>query len=377
MSLDDQLAINGTVNLLGDGQIRLFNQQSAKIVDGGGAILHNFENEIVGTGEVQVPVINESLINPSSNGALLWFQSTLDNSSGEILINSGARIRSSDTSPITGGLITGMDGSIEGAYRDNSFAGSVIIHSDVSFEGTMVNNASLVFRDNPGTVNNEFRIVGEVRLQGDGEVVLVNENRSKIVDGGSGSLTNEINTIRGTGEIVVPVINEGTILADHGTLKFSSDVHLEDESSNVAVLLNGSQFDQSGFLLFDQPLQLAGNVQILLGADFDADIGDTYVMMSAASLTGQFASVQTGLLQTEQFGYDFSVLNIGNDVVVTVTEKHLLGDVNLDGSVNLLDIGPFIDLVLSGEWQREADLNQDGIVDLLDVQPFVEIIIGG
>ena len=55
----------------------------------------------------------------------------------------------------------------------------------------------------------------------------------------------------------------------------------------------------------------------------------------------------------------------------------LLGDVNQDGAVDLLDVGPFVDLLISGEFQAEADTNQDGAVDLLDVGPFVDILTGG
>ncbi len=55
----------------------------------------------------------------------------------------------------------------------------------------------------------------------------------------------------------------------------------------------------------------------------------------------------------------------------------LLGDVNLDGSVNLLDVAPFVALLTSGNFQAEADINQDGIVNLLDVAPIVAILTGG
>ena len=55
----------------------------------------------------------------------------------------------------------------------------------------------------------------------------------------------------------------------------------------------------------------------------------------------------------------------------------LLGDVNIDGSVNLLDVAPFIELLTNGSFQGEADINQDGVVDLLDVAPFVDLLSGG
>lgn len=55
----------------------------------------------------------------------------------------------------------------------------------------------------------------------------------------------------------------------------------------------------------------------------------------------------------------------------------LLGDVNLDGTVNLLDVDPFIDRLSSGSYQAQADCNQDGVVNLLDVDPFILILAGG
>lgn len=54
----------------------------------------------------------------------------------------------------------------------------------------------------------------------------------------------------------------------------------------------------------------------------------------------------------------------------------LLGDANLDGVVDLLDVGTFVDILIMGGFQCESDVNQDGIVDLLDVGPFVDVLLG-
>ena len=59
------------------------------------------------------------------------------------------------------------------------------------------------------------------------------------------------------------------------------------------------------------------------------------------------------------------------------TDSVLLGDVNLDGEINLLDVAPFVDLLTQGNFLPEADVNQDGVVDLLDVAPFVDLLTGG
>ena len=55
----------------------------------------------------------------------------------------------------------------------------------------------------------------------------------------------------------------------------------------------------------------------------------------------------------------------------------LLGDVNCDGAVDLLDVGPFVDLLTAGDFSAKADINGDGAVDLLDVGPFVDLLAGG
>ncbi len=54
-----------------------------------------------------------------------------------------------------------------------------------------------------------------------------------------------------------------------------------------------------------------------------------------------------------------------------------LGDVDHSGEVNLGDVQPFIDLLLSGEVQCEADTNFDFQVDLRDVAGFIEALTGG
>ena len=54
-----------------------------------------------------------------------------------------------------------------------------------------------------------------------------------------------------------------------------------------------------------------------------------------------------------------------------------LGDVNCDGTVDLLDVAPFVEAISTGQYNEKADVNQDGFVDLLDVAPFVGLLTGG
>ena len=75
---------------------------------------------------------------------------------------------------------------------------------------------------------------------------------------------------------------------------------------------------------------------------------------------------------------DLVVLNFDSRDIGVILNKGLprvlIGDVNLDGEVNLLDIAPFIVLVIAVEFQPEADINQDGSVDLLDINPLIELL---
>ena len=52
----------------------------------------------------------------------------------------------------------------------------------------------------------------------------------------------------------------------------------------------------------------------------------------------------------------------------------LIGDVNCDGSIDLLDVQPFVDSLASGLYEIKADINGDGENDLLDVAPFVDLV---
>ena len=59
---------------------------------------------------------------------------------------------------------------------------------------------------------------------------------------------------------------------------------------------------------------------------------------------------------------------------IEVSTGPLMGDVNLDGVVDMGDVSPFIQVIIDGPYQIEADINQDGSVDLRDVRPFVNLL---
>ena len=58
----------------------------------------------------------------------------------------------------------------------------------------------------------------------------------------------------------------------------------------------------------------------------------------------------------------------------TEVEVLLLGDCNLDGEVNFMDIASFIVILSAGDYQAEADVNSDRSVDFLDIGTFISIL---
>lgn len=155
---------------------------------------------------------------------------------------------------------------------------------------------------------------------------------------------------------------------------------------NNGVLFAHDAFDDSLYRLINA--NLAG-VGILVGTlpfdssgqqgmDFDPATNTLYAAVSGVgSGTGSYGiwDVDTGLFTEVN---NFSEFADASQLEMTIRPTGLvctnaLGDINGDGFVTLLDVGPFVAAISDGTFICEADVNQDGIVDLLDVGPFVDL----
>ena len=75
-----------------------------------------------------------------------------------------------------------------------------------------------------------------------------------------------------------------------------------------------------------------------------------------------------------------SYFRIRNEVVAKVN-NYLLGDVNADESINVLDVVQLVNIILSGIEPSGyqiivSDINLDGSINVLDVVQLVNIILG-
>ena len=67
----------------------------------------------------------------------------------------------------------------------------------------------------------------------------------------------------------------------------------------------------------------------------------------------------------------------GTEGIFTADVSKILGDIDGDGAVTLLDVGPFVDLLTgAADFNCAGDFTGDGAVTLLDVAPFVDSIGG-
>ena len=169
------------------------------------------------------------------------------------------------------------------------------------------------------------------------------------------------------------------VLFDVGTAEFEDFVQTEEGLMRFDI---GQ--DQDGDLLSDMYLirgiaQLAGRLDVHL-VDLnnlglpELQAGDSIdVIASAAGIVGQFDEITFS--HAPPAGTYWQTVYDATSVRITLTDV-VPGDVNGDGEVNLLDVTPFVDAVVDGDFIPAADINQDGAVDLLDVQPFVALLIG-
>jgi len=58
------------------------------------------------------------------------------------------------------------------------------------------------------------------------------------------------------------------------------------------------------------------------------------------------------------------------------TSNYLVGDLNGDNAVNILDIISLVNFILENEYEANGDLNNDGEINILDIVALVNIILG-
>ena len=212
-------------------------------------------------------------------------------------------------------------------------------------QGTGFNNINNTVNVNGGNVGGFFQLRN-------GTVLNLNDG---VVES-FGVLTNSTANITGGQVTVFPDIVSGIVnirggdvasvrVFDGGTVHiFGTDFFID------GVLVDDLAIGESQ-IITERNIELAANLED--GSFFDFVLNPTIV----------------GLLP------DAATFN--STVMITrVKPLPVLGDLNGDGAVNLLDVQPFVDALTGSNPNDAADINQDGVVNLLDVEPFVDLLSG-
>ena len=123
------------------------------------------------------------------------------------------------------------------------------------------------------------------------------------------------------------------------------------------------------------PLQLDGTLNIEALPGVTPGVYTLFTFNNASSLQVdpiQFGEVPAGF--SGQLVLSTQLKRV--DLVIDTIDPVILGDVNIDGSVDLLDVNPMVALLSSGGFLVQADINGDGEVNLLDVPGFIELLSG-
>lgn len=122
--------------------------------------------------------------------------------------------------------------------------------------------------------------------------------------------------------------------------------------------------ENTGPVFFDQGYDPSAEAFLFGRVDFEVvgSAGDSVDIIVDEGVAG---IVHQGMIVDASFG-----------MATVMVSDFLLGDVNCDGAVTLLDVEPFVELLSTGGFSAKADFNMDGVITLLDIQGFVDALNG-
>jgi hypothetical protein len=141
--------------------------------------------------------------------------------------------------------------------------------------------------------------------------------------------------------------------------------------------VNGDGFDDLivGAVLDNDNGFQSGSARVFSGSD-----GSVLYNLDGDSARDGFGGSVSGLGDVNGDGVADFIVGAGSGgyarVFVSQVPVPILGDCDLNGEVNFLDINPLIGLLSSNTYLQQADTNEDGVLNFLDIAPFIAILSG-
>ena len=285
-------------------------------------------------------------------------------------------------SGIDGSVLYNFDGDSAGDLLGTSVSGA----GDVNGDGRADLIVGAFSDDNNGTSSGSARVLSGIdgsvlyNFDGDSAGDLFGQSVSAAGDVNGDGMADLIvgangnNDFRGSARVLSG--SDGSVL-----YTFDGDNAFDHFGSSVSGAgdVNG---DGRADLIVGSPNanNFRGNARVLSGSDgsvlYNLD-GDNEGDSFGLSVSGA-GDVNGDGIDDFIIGAPFEEANYSGYARVFVSQISapacLLGDVDLSGTVDFLDIQPLIQNLCCGSFQCEADCDQSGMVDFLDIQPFIAIL---
>jgi len=203
--------------------------------------------------------------------------------------------------------------------------------------------------------------------RGDYEGTLIHRSVPGFVVQGGGFIA-DLTTALSDPASVSTLVTQPTIMNEFGRSNLRGTVAYARLGGNVDSATSQFFFnlDDSNSFLDDVDEGFTVFAEVVSGMDVVDDIAG----LQRVNAGGAFGELPL------RSSFDDITINLQDLVVVNSVTVFTLGDVNLDNTVDFLDISPFIDLLSTGGSQDEADIDRNGVVNFLDIAPFIVILSG-
>jgi len=189
----------------------------------------------------------------------------------------------------------------------------------------------------------------------------------------TGDIIANVGRIQGAGQLIVPRVDNGGVIAPTGELRIEADGVFTQN------MLGSLEFDLGGFsqgvsydvLRVAGGAFLEGGAKIFLANNFVPAVGTRFDVLTAANVSGLFDSLNVVAPQGVEFAGQ--LLYAANKVTFQVTQAHLAADFDADGDVDSGDMAAWSAAFaagapgVNGAGDADHDLDVDG-ADMLIVQ---------
>jgi hypothetical protein len=318
------------------------------------------------------PKINSGLMSAEVGSFLDIIATTVDQSGGGVIrAEAGGQVRLGSGAAVSGGAILGEglfstigDCTLDGVTLDAD--ASLNAGHVVTIAGSLVNNGSWVLNPQNSGADAVLQFPADATIGGTGEIVLFTGAENARISGTPGVTVTQGpgHTLRGIGQVTADFLNQGRIAPGNsvGTLAFRAGLACAPTSDIEIELGAGGTHD---LITVTGQATADGVVEVVVTGGFKPLYGNTFQIVSAASVNGAF----DGVVFEPMKGGRIFVLDYTPTAVTLRVDLGCVADWNHDGSINTLDFLSYLNDWTAGD--PIADLTGNGSVDTQDFLAFL------